>query len=75
MELCTDGTWIDVTSKKRKCGQFKNLHRFSLFYLRPVKIILNVKMSAKLLIKLACSKLQSSNVNLCTYRKKSKSKC
>ena len=37
-------------SKKQKSGQFKNLHRFNLCYLRPVRIILNVKKSAKLLI-------------------------
>ena len=62
MELLTAGTWTDDV--KKKSGQFKNLHRFSLCYFRPVRIILNVKSSAKLLIILVCSKFQSYNVNL-----------
>ena len=61
--------WIDVTSKKQKSSQFRNFHRFNLWYLKPVRIIL----SQPNLIILVCSKLQNQNVNLCTY-KKSKSK-
>ena len=53
------GSRIDVMSKKAKFDQFKNLHRFSLCYLRPVRIILYVKNSSKRLIILVCSKLQS----------------
>ena len=45
--------------KKKKSDQFKNLHRFSLSYLRPVRIILNVKNSAKILIILVCRKLEN----------------
>ena len=54
-----DKTWIDLTPKKKKSGQFKNSTPFSLCYLRPVTIILNVQESAKLLIRLVGSKLQS----------------
>ena len=65
------GAWINVTPKKM-C-QFINLHRFSLCYSRPVKIIPNVKRLAKLLIILLCTILQSLNATLSTYLQKIKS--
>ena len=49
-------TLIDVTSKK-KIQSVQNLHHFTLCYLRPVRIILNVKNSATRLIILVSSKL------------------
>ena len=53
-----------TSKKKQKLCQFKSSHCFCLCCSRPLRVRLNIKNLAKILIILFCTKLQSLNVQV-----------